>query len=256
MSSSTRFFDTVLKNVPLSTFSGTGSENVHDWLKRIEKYFDALNATSAQRVVATELLLRDNASRWANNRPATPEGVDTWVHFKECIRQRFESPNAKFFARSRLYNLKQTGSVSSYIADFDNLRSILSDFGEADAIQVFLNGLTPRIQEHFAGNPTLRTDLNTVMQIAESLDSVHRREQTIFHAPRTVTSSQERTTEPMELDAFHQSRQWRPRRPNFNQDQKKVDLRNRTCFKCHSPQHQYRSCPQNPKNQSGKVSSQ
>lgn len=256
MSSSTRFFDTVLKSVPLSTFSGTNGENVHDWLRRLELYFTALNATSNQRVVATELLLRDNASRWANNRPDTPEGVDVWIHFKECLISRFESPNAKFFARSRLYNLKQTGSVSSYIAEFDDLRSILTDFGEADAIQVFLNGLNPRLQEHFAGNPTLRTNLNTVMQIAESLDSVHRRDQAVFHTPRVTTPTQERTTEPMELDAFHQTRQWKPRRPDWYYDQKKEDLKNRTCFRCHSPQHQYRSCPQNPRNKSGKAPSQ
>lgn len=251
-----RVFDTFLKNVPLPTFHGRNNENVRDWVTEIDEYFDALGAQPAQRVLGAKLLLRDNARRWAAKIPEAAEGVDVWTNFKNRILTRFESPNAKFFARSQLYALKQNSSVTNYIAKFENLRAILDDLADAEAIQCFLNGLKPRLQEHFAGNPSLRNDLSMIMQVAESLDNVHHNTQHAFVTRPIEAPAPEKDPNAMELDAMTKHRQSQPGQESSREAQKKQDLKNRTCFKCHSPGHQYRSCPENPKNQSGKVVSQ
>ncbi|KAG0197220.1 hypothetical protein BGX33_000840, partial [Mortierella sp. NVP41] len=64
-------------------------------------------------------------------------------------------------------------------------------------------GLKPKIREHFAGNPNLRTDLSTMMNIAECLDNEQFHNATEFQ-PSTVKPHlhSESFPQPMDLDAM------------------------------------------------------
>ncbi|KAF9080459.1 hypothetical protein BGX29_005305 [Mortierella sp. GBA35] len=177
--------------------------------------------------------------------PPVPAGADPWDHFATQLRNRFESQNNAMFTRQKLYSLKQTGSVTKYISQFEDLKLRLDDFGEAEALNCFLMGLKPKLQEHFAGNPTLRTNLFTVQQIAESLDNKQHSFRFNQYQPR-----QESFPQPMDLDAMEKTSQ----PPTVDrQKQKQSDLKNRACFKCHVPGHQIRDCPKN--SNSGKATS-
>ncbi|KAG0195193.1 hypothetical protein BGX31_006606, partial [Mortierella sp. GBA43] len=46
---------------------------------------------------------------------------------------RFQSPNTKMFARTRIHQLKQRASVTKYIELFENLQAKIDDFTEAEA---------------------------------------------------------------------------------------------------------------------------
>jgi hypothetical protein len=249
-----KILDSFLKHVSLPSFHGNTTENVNDWLSEVNEYFDVLNTQSNQRVQVARLLLRDNARRWVRTLPACSPTVDIWEYFQSSIKSRFQSPNMKFHARTKLYELKQRGSVTKYIATFEDLRSKIDDLGEPEAIQTFLNGLKPKLQEHFAGNPSLRQNLQTIMQIAESLDNIQYHNRAHFPQPRFVpTTTQESFPQPMELDAINaQDHHKKP----ATVKQKQIDLANRTCFYCHQPNHQARQCPNRSKNQPGKDKSQ
>lgn len=249
-----RVFDNFLKNVSVTLFHGRPNESIQDWLSEVNEYFDVVNATPAQRAQGARLLLRDNARRWVRNLPQCPEGTDVWKHFQDNIRSRFQSPNAKFFARSKLYELKQRGPVTKYIAAFEDLSSKIDDLSEPEAMQAFLNGLKPKLQEHFAGNPSLRQNLQMIMQIAESLDSVHHHNYVQLHAPRHTPQAMQGTfPQPMEVDAITAQDRYKK---TANTNQKQIDLANRACFYCHQPNHQARQCPNRTRNQSGKALSQ
>ncbi|KAF9079302.1 hypothetical protein BGX23_004438, partial [Mortierella sp. AD031] len=157
--------------------------------------------------------MRDNARRWLKLCPDPPAEADPWEFFKTCVRNRFESPNLKYFTRARLYGLKQRTSVTKYIATFQDLCSQIDEITEPEALQAFLMGLKPSLQIHFAGNPTLRENLSTVMQVAESLDNVQynsRNKQPFLwpHPAQEVSSESssdsnpESFPEPMELDTM------------------------------------------------------
>jgi hypothetical protein len=249
---STKVFENnFFKNIPLSTFKGHPKENVQDWLSEVDEYLNAVNATSNQKVTAARLLMRENARRWLKLCPATPAAIDPWEHFKSCVLARFQSANHKFFARSKLYELKQRGSVTKYIATFQDICSQIDDISEPEALQAFLMGLKPSIQVHFAGNPALRQDLSTAMHTAESLDNVqyqNRNRLVQWSPPAPENYSQydqpESLPQPMDLDsAVHSS----PAYDLGQEKQKQLDLKNRACFKCHAVGHQIRGCPKNSK---------
>ena len=238
-------FQAFLRTCAPSKFSAKTNEDAHDWLFKVDRYFELMKLTSADRVLAAKLLLDGLPAKWAVHLPTAPKGQDPWQHFCNLLLQRFQSSNSKLFARQKLYSLKQDKSVTKYNYQFETLRAVLDDFSEAEARHCYFMGLKPKIREHFAGNPALRTDLSSMMAIAESLDNEQFHNSMNFRSTSFRTYSRsESFPQPMELDAMSGQN---------DEKQRKLDLKNRTCFLCHSTGHQIRNCPQNPK--SGKASS-
>ncbi|KAF9929436.1 hypothetical protein FBU30_001574 [Linnemannia zychae] len=209
---------------------------------KVNRYFDILKLTSKDRVLAATMLLDGLAAKWALNLPppSPTSSQDPWAHFWNLITQRFQNRNSKFFARQKLHELKQKGSVTKYNFQFDTIRATLDDLSEAEAIHYYFMGLKPKIREHFAGNPTLRADLSIMMNIAESLDNeqFHNNIQSHPHGNKSHPH-QESFPQPMDLDVMSTTGEDR------KQKQMQLDLKNRTCFKCHKSGHQSRNCPLN-----------
>ncbi|KAG0331223.1 hypothetical protein BG005_005876, partial [Podila minutissima] len=133
-----------------------------------------------------------------------------------------------------------------YIADFQDLCAQIDDITEPEALQAFLMGLKPQIQVHFAGNPALRVNLNTAMQIAESLDKVQYHNRHFVPAQWShPTSETLPTCEPMELDALlaHPTTQSKFQQLITKDDVRKNDFAKNLCFYCHEPGHMLLSCP-------------
>lgn len=247
-------FHSFLRAVAPSKFAAKANEDVNDWLTKVDRYFEMLKLSPSDRVLAATMLLDGLPAKWVVNLPPIPAGQEPWQFFKSLLRQRFQSRNAKFFARQKLYSLKQRGSVTKYNLQFDTLRSLLDDFGEADAMLCYFMGLKPKIREHFAGNPNLRVDLLTMMNIAESLDNEQYHNIAGFQSfsdksPHHPESHHHVSSfpQPMDLDAMSGSSD------HEKAKQKQLDLKNRTCFKCHAQGHQSRNCPKN--SNSGKAES-
>ncbi|KAG0273691.1 hypothetical protein BGZ96_004701 [Linnemannia gamsii] len=229
-------------------FTAKPSENAREWLLLVDQYFNVMKLTSVERVAAASMMMDGLARKWSLTVPAAPENKDPWEHFGTRFVQRFGSNNNQLFAKQKLHQLKQTGSVTKYNLQFETLRLQIDDLPESQALDYYLMGLKPKLQEHFASITDMPTDLGTVMAIAERIDNVQYRILRNSHSFqsrnefKSSSSHSESFPQPMELDAM------------FGQDdekQKKLDLKNRTCFLCHSTGHQIRNCPKNPK--SGKA---
>lgn len=260
------------------TYNGVGNDKVHDWLDELTEYYDVTGVTDPlAQVKGAKVLLRGNARAWSRRTDTTTASASiAWDHFKTLIIRRFGSPNKTFMARDKLYGLKQTKSATNYIYEFEKLQAQIETLSEEEAITLFIRGLKPKLQEHFAGNPELRMDLSKMMEIAESLDNViykTKENQNYWIRPTPPGWKDEAT--PMDLDVLMEQHaeiiaainQVKPqvlnqhytqyrgdsRRRNPGQ-QKQQDYANKACFVCHRPGHQAKGCP--VKTETGKARSQ
>ncbi|KAF9177003.1 hypothetical protein BGZ49_005839, partial [Haplosporangium sp. Z 27] len=158
-----------LKTVKAPSFSGLHSEDVEEWIMKVEKYLQLFNITEPHLQVASALTLLDtHASAWALSFSVTTE--TTWQQFTDAIRERFGNPNQIRQARQRLHQLRQNGPVNKYNFAFSTLKQKITNMTDEEAIYAYESGLKPQFQNHFAGNPDQRDSLNNMMRIAESLD--------------------------------------------------------------------------------------
>lgn len=251
-----RIPDAVLKAIKPELFHGRESEDVDRWLKQLDDYFQVANVSDASaRTCAARLLLRDVAADWAQlNLPLLLDESLLWETFKAKLSGRFENVNAAEIAREKIYDLKQKTDVSRYIREFEKLHTQARNLTDAEAMTCFLRGLKPQIRLHFAGNPTLATTLSNVQHIAESYDRVQFRFRnvlpTTFHKPAYDPMA----PGPMDLDAMQM--QGSNSRFLSSVQQKQKDLQLRTCFYCHKPGHQAKSCPEKSSSNSGRPKSE
>jgi hypothetical protein len=68
--------------------------------------------------------------------PIEPD--EYWNDFTEALKNHFGSPNSKLFARSKIYQLKQSGSVTRYIQALENLQAKIDGFGDTEALKIFI----------------------------------------------------------------------------------------------------------------------
>ncbi|KAG0043505.1 hypothetical protein BGZ83_011327 [Gryganskiella cystojenkinii] len=167
----------VLQNVKPSTSSGLPTEDVEDRLDEINELYDVYQIPDQGRCADSNMLLRGNARKWYRRLQPVIDPDLRSTQFQEQIKIRFGSSNSKIFARQNIYKLEQKGSA------YQNLQSKIDDFSKSEAIQVCIQGLKPKIQEHFAGNLSPRETLSELMKIAESLNSV-------LHNNKTVAFTQ------------------------------------------------------------------
>ena len=248
-------FQYITRDYKPDKFLAKPGENAREWLLLVDQYFNAMKLTSEERVAAASMMMGGLARKWSLTVPAPPENKDPWEHFGTRFVQRFGSNNNQLFAKQKLHQLNQLGSVTKYNLQFETLRLQIDDLPESQALDYYLMGLKPKFQKHFASITDMSTDLHTVIAIAERIDNVQYRTFRNLHnfqsknefklsSPRSSSYS-ESFPQPMELDAISGSN------GQNNEKQRKLDLKNRTCFIYHLPGHQSRDCPKNPK--SGKA---
>ncbi|KAF8925505.1 hypothetical protein BGZ58_000744 [Dissophora ornata] len=236
--------DAVLKAIKPDLFHGRESEDIDRWLKQLDDYFQVANITNAStKTCAARLLLRDVAADWAQlNLPELLDESLLWETFQAKLSGRFENINAAEIAREKIYD------------KFEKLHTQARDLTDAEALTCFMRGLKPQIRLHFAGNPILATTLSSVQHIAESYDRVQFRFRNIlptnFHKPAYDPMA----PGPMDLDAMqtHVSNS----RSLSSAKQKQKDFQLRTCFYCHKPGHQAKSCPEKFSSNSGRPKSE
>jgi len=223
-------------------FDGSPRKPVATWLFNVDTFFDAVGAADTQRTPYAALLLDGNAQTWWRSLKEKGTQPRRWDQFKILIEEQFYTINDDRKARDALRNLKQTTSVTNYIADFTNLTLRIKDMSDADIYYEFMTGLKREVREEMEKRDlpqhlrTLQSHASTYDDLLFNQRSSHRPEHGRF---------------PMKRDYDRRNWEKRPERRNVHAVEATPTFRREvTCYNCNEKGHISKDCKK-PRKTSG-----
>jgi hypothetical protein len=218
--------------VPLpSRLSGDrDAVEVENWIADMDHYFKLTNLREEDQLEFAVTLFGPKAKTWWR-RLQVDESSDVpldWQELREAVRMTFVPAGSYKAARNRLASLRQTGPVAAYVEEFDELRMVIGNVTEPEALDKFVRGLKQEVQLHLA-----TTDPSTVKEatrLALAFDEARSNHET---RPRWTRRG---GPTPMELDYAEASKK------KWKQNKSKT-YNKKKCYVCGSQAHFMRNCP-------------
>ena len=111
------------------------------WVKTIDDYKAYREYTDKETYRMARLLMIDQAKNWLTSYENDDNTTEKWSALKKSIMSNFKPANTIVILRDQLYNLKQTSTISQYIAEFLNIKLNITNIGNDEAIAQFIRGL-------------------------------------------------------------------------------------------------------------------
>ena len=146
--------------------------------------------------------------------------VTPWVDFKKELLKSFLHVNHYQNIRTKLMELKQTGSYERFVEEFNSLSAQVSDMNEEILFTIFLKGVNPKLRLEIE-TKEIRT-LDDAMDYAARLDSV----------PRDNSNRNEKGP----------YRGVNPKNPKYGDYKTNLDLKNKRCYTCGKVGHLSKTC--------------
>jgi hypothetical protein len=231
------------------TFDGTSKTSIDAWLYQIEQYQDFDTMTESIRVkFATRLLKGKPLDWWRAYQALVEQGqagrIERWYEFKEIVQTQFKPFNSVQLARDKLAVVRQTSTVSEYIARFQDITLNLPHVTPDEMRDRFIRGLKYQIRKEVLSRDEVgyieTTQLAARLDLAVnqiSGESGWRPSWSTFH-------NLPRPSDPMELDAI--------RVRGSLTDEERNNLRQKgCCFYCREFGHVARHCPRKSRTSMG-----
>ena len=123
----------------LYKFHGKPNEDLDDWIFSMERFFKKCRITEEEKVEIAVDYLRENARTTYRSIP-NYEFI-YWEDLKRVLLDNYQPKNLQKALRKKISNLRQHGTIQTYIHDFDKLMNQITDMSEADKIDRFTEGL-------------------------------------------------------------------------------------------------------------------
>jgi hypothetical protein len=176
---------------------------VDSWVRTMGRYleFSTLDPGS-QWVSYAVMKLRGDAEEWWETRRLQSDETISWEKFRDLITREFRPVGAEDAARDRLADLRQTGSVEEYVAQFRRLRIQLPLMQDYEARDRFIRGLNPGIRSQVRTCATQTTEEAQRMALTYETSFADLREW--INQPQQETPTYQRTdgVAPMDLDVI------------------------------------------------------
>ena len=225
-----------MKHMKPQTFDGKRDAlKVITWLYKLDVYFRLLQVTNAQllldeqtKISFASTLLTGNASNWWYMKVMSQAIPQTWNDFTQSVRNEYIPFDHVRRVRDKLRNLVQKTSVSSYLNEFRNLVLTIPDMSDGEKLDKFCAGLKPIVRlEVLKAGPA---NVDAAARIALNVDSA------MFGAGMFNSVQQYSQPQPMDIGNVEGNfaKGGRPQRGNGKwQEQRRKDIENNACFKCH-----------------------
>ncbi|KAL4582832.1 hypothetical protein LXL04_007393 [Taraxacum kok-saghyz] len=129
----------------LPTFDGS---NPLDWLFQAENYFTYYTIPADQRLALAVFYFTGEALSWYKHL-ATNNLLGDWQSFTRSLQLRF-GPSSYENHQAALFKLRQTGSVTTYQAEFEKISNLVDGLPAAALRDCFISGLGSDIQAELA----------------------------------------------------------------------------------------------------------
>lgn len=245
----------------------TGKEHskpINRWLLEMTDYFSALDGVDdalgqKEMVEILKLNLKDYAKDWWwSLSPGKQRSLDTPEKFAEAIEAAFVSADYAERAWEQLNQLRQRGSLTSYVNEFRRLTFLAKGLSEEDKFRRFKFGLSDSTRDLLRANPPHTFDemIEKCQDISKwhkpsGGDTLEPRRRDRFNAPsrdRYAGPPRDRFNGPTRPYPGPEPRD-KPRYPAQSAEQQKR-FNDGTCFLCGKAGHLSRNCP-NRQAQSG-----
>jgi hypothetical protein len=113
------------------------------WILQMEKFFDLHNVPHTQKIQIASLYLEPNQFVWYQWL-CSRKSLVTWTIFKEEMITHYEDTWSNTFF-NQLINLKQNGSVTEHIENFQRLNIKVTNIPYDHLIDVFIGTLKDNI---------------------------------------------------------------------------------------------------------------
>lgn len=237
----------VPKPKPYDGKTSTGA--VENFLFDCEQYFKAsLIIDESQKLLFATSMLEGIAKTWWRFQLEQAEKgyhqiITTWDEFVEELKGRFQIVNSVQNARDKLANLKQTGGVRGYVAQFQNLVMQIPDINEGEQLDKFVRGLRTKTRIEVRLRRPMKLDEAIV--IAECYDSLLNEVTPGYNRP------QGNRPQPVARAPFHQGARDGPapmeidviRRIPLTPAERERLSRIGACFYCRQVGHMINTCP-------------
>ena len=255
-------------------FHGNPSFPPASFLRQLRVAFLTMGPKSdTEKVDLATSRLKSKANAWIQpylNKDPAPAWLSNFDLFSEELTNRFKGPQRLYNVSAPLRSLKQTGSVTDYASEFQNLAAGLG-WPDEPLMDFFYCGLKHAVRDGFIGR-TPPTNLESFIQMAIHIEN-HLQEKA-WEEPRVPRSTHPppRKFQPRDQpvpststpsrgftsatarDSNARSQARTTAQPRFRQlsdQEKEYRRKNNLCMYCGSSDHTLHTCPLCPSNRQG-----
>lgn len=227
-----------------------GSRNVvllDNFCRRLETYFDRCALSEQSQVIFAVTLLTRTAETWA-----AANSFSDFASFKRALIRQFRPPNASGEARTQLIDLRQRGSVRSYLGQFQDIALLVDQLSDVEKNHYFVKGLKPAVRLAVKTTPEFaRMTFLDITERAITVDEANFEESRLssraYEQPRQVNAVTTTDANAIRLEAKPTTSApgATDRPPKMTPEIKQWCRDNKACFFCREPQakHSFYNCP-------------
>lgn len=223
--------------IPL--FGGNRKDNVHDWVKQVERVSALANWSENLTLVNASMRLRGPAGDWHK---AYGKTIYKWEDYKNKLIERFSNKMtfAEFICYQSKRVLRATETITEYIygknAMFERCPTVISD---ADKVSLILEGIV----DHRWSIPLAThccTDVEDLLTHATALDNIRK-----IHFKDKYTKNTENVSRDTKSSFNWSDSKRNTFIPKYNPATDKEE--EQTCFRCKNKGHISYNCTVEPK---------